>query len=220
MTSVSVPTITAIERGGNVHFENLVAVAVVLGAGLILSPVGSATSFWSGAAVASGHQGWTTPPGLLAKLYDVVGGPFDLDPCSPTSDRRTAPVQARVHFTESDDGLLLDWFGRVYCNPPYGRDIGRWVRKCRNEVESQQAKMVISLLPARSDTSWWHQNVAGRADTIMLKGRLAFGGSGQPAPFPSALACWGMDREIRQRMREAFPDAWFVAAVPAEEKTA
>jgi transcriptional regulator with XRE-family HTH domain len=221
LTGVSVPTLTAMERGENVHFVKFVTAAVILGAGLTLTPKGTAKTYWEGAAVSSGHQGWTTPPELLAKLYDAVGGPFDLDPCSPSADRRSAPVMAKVHFAEADNGLALDWFGAVFINPPYGRGIGKWVSKCRQEVACNRARFTIALLPARSDTNWWHHDIAGKADTFMLKGRLAFGGSGgQSAPFASALACWGLDQELCHRMRKAFPDAWFVPAVAHEQEAA
>jgi len=213
MAGVSVPTIAAVEHGSNVHMFSLARVSVVLAAGLCLrSTTGPASLFWSGAATSSAQQCWTTPPDLLAKLYGIFGGPFTLDPCSPTSDKKQAPVRAKVHLTEADDGLATDWFGTVYCNPPYGRTIGRWVSKCRRSVELGQADYVIALVPARSDTQWWHADVAGFADVLMLKGRLYFGDGMAPAPFPSALVCWGLPEAHRQAVQAAFPDAWYVPA--------
>lgn len=218
LAGVSVPTIAAVERGTNVHLVSLSRVSVVLAAGLCLRSKAEHTSlFWKAAAVSSAHQCWTTPSALLAKLYGIVGGPFTLDPCSPTSNKRHAPVRAMVHLTEADDGLASDWFGTVYCNPPYGRNIGRWVSKCRESVETGQADYVIALVPARSDTRWWHSDVVGRADVFMLKGRLYFGNGEAPAPFPSALVCWRLPKAQRRAMQAAFADAWHVPAAPQAE---
>ena len=218
MAGVSVPTIAAIERGSNLHMVGLARVAVVLAAGLRLrSTTESASLFWSGAATSSARQCWCTPPDLLATLYTVFGGPFTLDPCSPTSDKKKAPVRAHVHLTEADDGLGVQWFGTVYCNPPYGRAINGWVSKCRTSVELGHADYVVALVPARCDTKWWHENIAGVADVLMLRGRLYFGDGTAPAPFPSALVAWGLPEAHRRAMRAAFPGAWHVPAMPQVE---
>jgi transcriptional regulator with XRE-family HTH domain len=210
MAAVSIPTVTAVEAGSNVRMPGLAAVASALSAGLRLSAVGTEPAYWTGPATSSAHNGWTTPPEILDKLYDVVGGRFSLDPCSPTADKRRAPVRAQVHLTAADDGLAHDWHGTVYCNPPYGRGIGAWTAKCRASVQSCDAQLVIALLPARSDTTWWHRDVAGHADVFLLRGRLSFGDGIQSAPFPSALAGWGLDDDRRRLMMSAFPDAWHV----------
>ncbi len=212
MAGLSIPTVAAVEAGANVRVPGLAAVSTVLSAGLRLSPTGMERAYWTGAATSSAHRGWTSPPEVLDKLYGVIGGPFTLDPCSPTGDRRAAPVRALVHLTAADDGLAHDWHGMVYCNPPYGRDIGRWTAKCRISVESGAAVLVIALLPARVDTLWWHRNVVGHADAFLIKGRLSFGDGANAAPFASALVAWGMDADTRAAMRRAFPDAWHVAA--------
>ena len=102
-------------------------------------------------------------------------------------------MRARVHFTAEDDGLSLAWHGTVFVNPPYGRALAAWVAKARREVESGRARTVVALLPARPDTAYWHEHVAGRATVYFLRGRLRFGGSEQSAPFPSALAVWGAE---------------------------
>jgi transcriptional regulator with XRE-family HTH domain len=210
LAGVSTPTVLSVERDANVHLPGLAAIATVLSAGLRLSPIGRDAGYWTGPATSSVHQGWTTPPDILDRLYAVVGGPFSLDPCSPTADRRSAPVRARIHYTMEDDGLIREWHGSVFCNPPYGRQIANWTAKCRCSVESGSADLVIALLPARSDTSWWHRDVAGRADVFLLRGRLAFGDGVQSAPFASALAVWGASAEIRTALKAAFPAAWHV----------
>jgi len=212
---VSVPTVIAVERGEAGFLAPVERIAAALGAGLCLVPIGEAQNFYVAAGNSSAHQAWTTPPEILEKLYDVVGGRFDLDPCSPTTDRRTAPVRARVRYTAEDDGLSLPWRGSVFVNPPYGRELAGWMAKCRQEAKSGQAAPVIALVPARPDTGWWHNEVVGHAAVMMLKGRLKFGGAGgQSAPFPSAIIMWGGTDGHRQRLRETFPDGWLVPAKP------
>ena len=100
-------------------------------------------------------------------------------------------MRAKVHLTAEDDGLSAPWRGVVFVNPPYGRALARWVAKARREVELGHARTVVALLPARPDTAYWHDHVAGRAAVYFLRGRLRFGDGGQSAPFPSALAVWG-----------------------------
>ena len=213
LANLSVPTLAAAENGANVHLIGLVRLSVVLGAGLRLRPsIDRMSAFWTETAADSVCQTWSTPPSFMDKLYTVNGGPFSLDPCSPTSNRRKAPVRALVHFTASDDGLSRDWFGRVYCNPPYGAGIRNWTTKCRLSVESGQAEFVIALVPARCDTRWWHHDVAGHADVFMLRGRLAFGGGDTPAPFPSAVVCWGLSASMRRALQTMFADAWHIPA--------
>ena len=93
MAKVSQPTIAAIEAEASGHLAAVERVAVALGAGLFLHPKGEPPSFHKTAAISSAHQAWKTPSDLLEKLYPIVGGMFDLDPCSPTADRRTASVR-------------------------------------------------------------------------------------------------------------------------------
>jgi phage N-6-adenine-methyltransferase len=151
---------------------------------------------------------WATPPEVLERLYDVVGGRFDLDPCSPGKAR--SRVRARTHYTEQDDGLSLPWHGAVFMNPPYGGRITAWTAKARVEAAAGHAACVFGLVPARTDTRWWHRDVAGIAHVWLLRGRLAFGDGTQSAPFPSALILWGGDHELARRIAGAFPDAQHV----------
>lgn len=115
---------------------------------------------------------------------------------------------AKVRFTPEDDGLLLPWHGKVFMNPPYGRQIGLWTKKAKAEVERDHAQIVVALLPARTDTCWWHKDVAGSADVFFLRGRLRFGDGNQSAPFPSAVVVWGALSEIRDALKLALPNAW------------
>jgi phage N-6-adenine-methyltransferase len=212
--AIAPATVNRLENTDASSVAVLFRVMAFLGAGVYLAPVGAAQPFYSHAGNASVYQRWTTPPALLAALYAVFGT-FDLDPCSPTANRRKAPVRARMYFTQADNGLSLPWHGRVFVNPPYGRAIAQWVRKAGREVQEGRAELVAALLPARTDTSWWHREIAGHAHAAMLRGRLSFGDDDTPAPFPSALAIWGADAQQIADLRREFPDAWHVEALAA-----
>jgi hypothetical protein len=114
-----------------------------------------------------------------------------------------------MHYTAEDDGLSLPWHGVVFLNPPYGRGIAAWIAKARGEVEQGNARMVIALIPARTDTQYWHEHIAGRATAYFLKGRLR--SRTQNVPFPSALVVWGADRTTLEKLDAAFPESWRVA---------
>ena len=207
-SGVSATSIAETEAGRLGHLAVVERIGDALGAGLALVPRDRATAFFAGAAVSSAWDAWATPHAVLDRLYRVVGGAFDLDPCSPGRGR--CRVRARLHYDQDDDGLSQDWRGIVFMNPPYGRTIRRWTAKARAEVEVGRASVVVGLLPARTDTRWWHADIAGRADTWLLRGRLAFGDGEQPAPFASAFVIWPPRADLRDRMRAEFPNAWSV----------
>ncbi|MDO9000352.1 MAG: DNA N-6-adenine-methyltransferase [Bacteroidota bacterium] len=104
---------------------------------------------------------WLTPPELVKKL-----GKFDLDPCSPIN----APFyHARNNYTIEDNGLLKKWEGRVYCNPPYGRDLHLWLRKLKEHGNG------IALIFARTETKFFFENIWDSADGLLfVKGRIRF----------------------------------------------
>lgn len=120
---------------------------------------------------------WETPQAL----FDELNAEFDfqLDACALPSNAKCAR-----YFTPDIDGLKQPWRGRVWCNPPYGREIGKWVAKAANASESD---VVVMLLPARTDTRWFHEFIYKRAEIRFLKGRLKFGGGKNSAPFPSMV---------------------------------
>lgn len=126
---------------------------------------------------------WNTPANLLERVraFDAIG----LDPCSNVN----SIVDAAVEWCEG--GLDRAWSGHglVYCNPPYGRAIGAWVRKCNAEYFRDAE--IIALVPARPDTLWWQQDACDVQSTCFWRGRLKFLGAPDPAPFPSALLYWG-----------------------------
>jgi phage N-6-adenine-methyltransferase len=199
------PTVVALERRGLGRLSTLERALTVLGAGAYLVPRGRAKSFYTHAGNASTNQAWETPEVLLAALHGVFGR-FDLDPCAPRKSRTR--VRARVHLTAEDDGLSVAWHGTVFVNPPYGRGLSAWVAKARREVDEGRARAVVALLPARPDTTYWHEHVANRAAVYFLRGRLRFGDGGNSAPFPSALAVWGASPETLSALDAALLGAW------------
>ncbi len=122
---------------------------------------------------------WPTPQDFFDRVNSELG-PFELDPCA-TAENAKCPR----FFTKEDNGLARDWApARVWMNPPYGRTIWEWMRKAW--VESQRGAFVVCLVPARTDTRWWH-DYASKGEIRFCKGRLKFGGHVNSAPFPSAL---------------------------------
>ena len=123
---------------------------------------------------------WETPPELFKDLDNEFK--FTLDPCASKEN-----YKCDKYFTKEENGLLQDWGGqRVYCNPPYGRTVGDWVEKAAKESRKENT-IVVMLLPARTDTKWFHKYIYGRATIRFIRGRLKFGGSKNSAPFPSMI---------------------------------
>jgi site-specific DNA-methyltransferase (adenine-specific) len=121
---------------------------------------------------------WATPDWLFNALNAEFG--FTLDPCS--SD---ANAKCLRHFTPRDDGLSQDWSTEiVFMNPPYGREIGHWMRKAFESA--RLGATVVCLIPARTDTAWWHR-YAMKGDIRFMRGRVRFQGAENGAPFPSAV---------------------------------
>jgi site-specific DNA-methyltransferase (adenine-specific) len=130
------------------------------------------------ALLSSQTEEWATPQDLFDKLDACFH--FTLDPCA-TDENHKAPK----YFTRAQDGLKQDWGGEViWCNPPYGREIGGWIKKC-----AEHRGVAVMLIPARTDTRWWHDFIDENpnASVHFIKGRLKFGGAKNPAPFPSAI---------------------------------
>ncbi len=120
---------------------------------------------------------WETPQDLFDKIQDEFG--LQLDVCATDENHKL-----RHYLTEKEDGLVQDWSGwRCWMNPPYGREIGKWVEK----AATGRAEIVVALLPARTDTRWWHDWIQDKAEVRFIKGRLKFGGHKNSAPFPSAI---------------------------------
>lgn len=124
---------------------------------------------------------WSTPQDFFDKLNEEFN--FTLDPCATDSNHKCGK-----YFTIDDDGLKQNWEGNiVFCNPPYGRKIYKWVEKCYNESKKQRTTVVM-LIPARTDTKYFHEFIYHKAKDIrFIKGRLKFGSSKNSAPFPSMI---------------------------------
>jgi len=211
LAATTPPTVVALEKRSQGRLTVLDRVLAVLGSGHYLAEPGIRKPFYVNSGNSSTSMKWQTPAQVLDILYEAVGA-IDLDPCSPTANRATAPVKARVHFTEADDGLSLPWHGTVFVNPPYGRGLKAWVAKAKDEVHCGNARTVVALIPARTDTRYWHQHVAGTATVFFLRGRLTFGSADTAAPFPSAIALWGATAHQVAALRKGLPDSWVVTA--------
>lgn len=121
---------------------------------------------------------WATPQAYFDKVA-AEHGPFGTDVCALPSN-----AKAPRYFTPEVDGLAQDWTGVCWCNPPYGRGIGAWLRKAYES--SLAGAKVVCLVPARTDTAWWH-DYAAKGSVTFIRGRLKFGDATNSAPFPSAL---------------------------------
>lgn len=124
---------------------------------------------------------WATPQGFFDDLNKEFG--FTLDACASSWNHKVDN-----YFDEAQDALKQDWTGVVWMNPPYGRTIKDWMKKA---YESYQAgATVVCLIPARTDTAWWH-DYAAKGEVRFIRGRIKFvdntGNGSNPAPFPSAV---------------------------------
>ncbi len=104
-------------------------------------------------------------------------------------------AKCQMYYTPETDGLESPWNiadGAVFCNPPYGREIGKWVRKAYEEA--QRGTTVVLLIPARTDTTYFHEYIYGKAEIRFVRGRLHFtdedGNVYAPAPFPSMVVIY------------------------------
>lgn len=141
------------------------------------------------ALLSSKDMSWCTPSDFFEKLDREFH--FDLDAAATAKSAKCAD-----YYTPEDDALSKDWGGRrVFCNPPYGRHLHEWVRKAYEESR-KPGTLVVMLIPARTDTSYYHEYIFyGKAsDVRFLRGRLKFtdedGNARDAAPFPSAVIVW------------------------------
>lgn len=127
---------------------------------------------------------WSTPQDFFDELNTEFQ--FTLDPCADKYNHK-----CEKYYTEEDDGLLQDWGGEiVFCNPPYGKAIKDWVRKAYIEG-CKPNTTVVMLIPARTDTTYFHDYIYHDAKEIrFIRGRLKFGNSKNAAPFPSMVVVY------------------------------
>ena len=129
--------------------------------------------------MSSNTDEWATPKAFFEELDKEFHS--TLDPCSTDQNHKCS-----TYFTKEQDGLKQNWGGyRVYCNCPYGREISKWVEKAYNE--NKQGTLVVMLLPARTDTKWFHNWIYNQHEIRFIKGRLKFNDGKNSAPFPSMV---------------------------------
>ena len=124
---------------------------------------------------------WATPQSFFDKLNNIFG-PFTLDAAASADNYKVSK-----YFTEADDSLIQDWSGHtVFLNPPYGRALKDWVKKSYEEGKKDNTTVVM-LIPARTDTKYWHDYVMKADEIRFVRGRIKFGDETNSAPFPSAV---------------------------------
>lgn len=154
---------------------------------------------------------WCTPKDLFESLNKEFN--FNLDVCATDKSKK-----CQRFYSVQDDALSVNWWtptGTIaFCNPPYGRSIGKWVKKCHDEGSFQDSyygcEKVIMLIPSRTDTKWFHDYILGKSEIRFIKGRLKFinledkekftkqGTENKisPAPFPSMIIIFGNKPQI------------------------
>lgn len=139
------------------------------------------------ALLSSKNMEWCTPQAFYNKLNDEFN--FVLD--AAATDKS---AKCKSYYTPETDGLVSSWNfgGAVFCNPPYGREIGKWVKKAYEEYLN--GVNVVMLIPARTDTKYFHDYIYGKAEIRFVRGRLKFtdedGNEKTSAPFPSMIVVY------------------------------
>lgn len=127
----------------------------------------------------SKKENWETPQNLFDELNKEFN--FTVDVASDENNYKVSK-----YYTKKEDGLQQNWENEtVWCNPPYGREIGKWIKKAFDSCSAT----IVMLIPARTDTKWFHEYIykKNNVEIRFLKGRLKFGNSKNSAPFPSMI---------------------------------
>lgn len=134
---------------------------------------------------------WSTPQNLFDDLHREFS--FTLDPAASDENAKLS-----TYYTKEENGLTKNWKGhRVFCNPPYNRySVKEWVKK----LASGEADLTVALLPARTNTSWFHDYVWNKAEIRFIRGKLKFGGYKWQAPFPSMICIWLPTNQKKQTL--------------------
>lgn len=115
--------------------------------------------------LSSKRQDWETPPEFFKKLNSEFN--FTLDPCASPET-----AKCKKYYTIAENGLEQNWSGEtVFCNPPYGRELPKWIKKC---AEESKHATVVMLIPARTDTIAFHEYIYNKAEIRFIRGRLKF----------------------------------------------
>lgn len=129
---------------------------------------------------------WATPQAFFDEIDKEFH--FETDVCALPEN-----AKCKKYFTPAQDGLSQEWSGVCWMNPPYGREIAKWMKKAYES--SLRGATVVCLVPSRTDTKWFH-DFAMKGEIRFVKGRLKFGGCENSAPFPSAVVVFrGVERE-------------------------
>ena len=135
------------------------------------------------ACLSSKTDNWATPQDFFDNLNEEFH--FTLDPCANEENHK-----CDLFYTKEQDGLTKDWGGHVvFCNPPYGKEIADWVRYSYEQSQKPNTTVVM-LIPARTDTRYFHDYIYGKAEIRFIKGRLKFGDATTGAPFPSMVVVY------------------------------
>lgn len=136
-----------------------------------------------GACLSSKTDNWATPQDFFDQLNEEFQ--FTLDPCANEENHK-----CDLFYTREQDGLSKDWGGHsVFCNPPYGKEIADWVRYSYEQSQKPNTTVVM-LIPARTDTRYFHDYIYGKAEIRFVRGRLKFGDATSAAPFPSMVVVY------------------------------
>jgi len=160
--------------------------------------------------LSSERHDWATPRPFFAELHREFR--FTLDACAHAGN-----ACLPRYFSPEDDALTQSWAGeRVYMNPPFGQELPRFVLKAWREAQDA-AEIVVCLLPARTDTRWWHGQVMKAAEVRFIKGRLTFGEAETPAPFPCAVVVFekGKTTPVYSTMGRFLTEAPLLTEIPA-----
>lgn len=140
------------------------------------------------ALLSSKNMSWCTPQDFFDKLNEEFN--FVLDAAATDNTAKCS-----LYYTPETDGLSQSWDcgGAVFCNPPYGRAVGKWVMKAHKEA-AKSVYPIVLLIPARTDTTYFHDYIYGKAEIRFICGRLRFtdsdGNAVDPAPFPSMVVIY------------------------------
>jgi transcriptional regulator with XRE-family HTH domain len=153
-----------------------------------------------------------TPPDFMANIYDAFGD-VDLDPCGHAD----SPVAAnrRILLAEGGDGLVDEWSGRLaYMNPPFSAQL-RWLRRAHDQWKAGNVQTVVCLVPARTDSAWFHEHLRPSADIFLPQGRLRFltpEGRGHSTPFSLMVVVLGGSESEKCRLGELLSGFWIPSA--------
>ena len=135
----------------------------------------------------SNSNEWATPKLFYEELNKEFN--FTLDPCATDDNHK-----CNKYYTINENGLIQDWSNEVvFCNPPYGKELPLWVKKCYEEHKKNNITVVM-LIPSRTDTRYFHDYIYNKSEIRFIKGRLKFNDSKQGAPFPSMVVIYKGDK--------------------------